>query len=1340
MIERKPGLVDPTLTNLIPHVKSARGLSILLFLVVWVLAARPALAQPVHTSNSPLPAASLSVPYSFTFTATGGTPAYTWAITSGTVPNMTLNADTGVLSGTPLTSGVFQITVTVTDSMGQGTPKIFIVPINSGPLEITTFNMLPSGTVGAPYSTTLQAQGGAGPRTWSTAGGTVPPGLAFNSAGVLSGIPTLAGRFSFEARVQDAFSSQATKTMDVLMIGCPTGNAVAGIPYASAVQIGPVSQFNHFFISSGSLPNGLTLNENTGAVIGTPSQPGVFPITYEITDGFSESTWYASCSMTVAASFTLACPANSGNVGVPYSSAIVPAGGFPPYSNYGLALGSGPLPNGLTLNGSTGALTGTPTQQGTFPVTFTVRDSLNHTTTSNCSINIGPPTLSLACPADSGTVSLAYSSGLAAANGVPPYSNFQVQSGTLPPGLSLNAANGALTGNPTQSGAFPILFSVRDSTNTTATANCSINIAPPPPSLACPATTAQVNTPYQSALVPSGVSPFTGFAVSSGNLPPGLTLNAVTGSVFGNPTQHGTFQTGFSVRDANNVQANQNCTFTVAPAPLVLGCPSGFATANAFYASSVAGIGGVAPYTFSLSSGVLPTGLTFNPANGAIAGTPEAPGDFPLRFRVTDSTQTTAENACRITVDAPASSLRAVGSCSNIPFAMGSSIRIPLSATGGAGGYSFRVVSPSWMRLEDNQGIFTAVGTPPEPGTYTISAIVTDDEQRQASFNCSIRVLPPLSLTASCPTNPIPIGTPFSVPMSVQGGQPPYTWRMSGPEWLKLAAQYGSVNELFGTPPAPGSFSFTITVSDSINSLTASFTCTIRVPEANLMITATPGCPVNRLPSLQPFQQSYVASGGAQNFTWSLAGPPWLSLSQTQGASTSIAGTVPGTGGVYPFTLTLRDANGTATATFSCQLDTIPALSIRGAKPPFFTQGESFSLNLEGLGGQPPYRWSVSGPGFVSLSPSAGPVTVLSGTPPNTDPFSCSVTLSDDAGSVPATFDCSAPVRQPALRVDSPSGSCPANPIILTRPFTTTLTAVGGDGNYRWSLRGPSWLTASPLTGRSTTLSGTPTEPGSFDFEVSLTDGTGAAAEPFRCRVVVDLPAIPSISIVGLALGGDPLQEVTVGLQLSAPAPIRLEAEVELTFESAGFGATDNPQVQFVEPGATANGRRFRFIIEPGQTATSLVRIRPGTVTGTIRVRLVSVIAAGRDVTGPDRPSRQVVVPRLRPIITDFQFANETETGFTLVITGYSTPRDMISGLVTFNARQGTTLTGPTSFTVQLSEFFRSYYSGSGSQIGGSTFVLRIPVTVDGNKNDIAAVSVRLTNSVGDSDTATRNR
>jgi len=1246
---------DSTLTNFPLTAERAPVLSRYLVLVaaLWVagLHGLPAFAQPVHTSSSPLPAGSITVPYLFTFAATGGTPGYTWAITAGAVPNLSLDAGTGELTGTPLTSGIFQITVRVTDSMGLPALKDFVVPINSGPLTITTVPPLPSGTVGTAYSTTLTAQGGAGPRTWSVAAGTVPTGLAFTAGGVLSGIPAAAGRFFFDAHVRDAFASEATRTMSALMIGCPSGSAVAGSGYSSAVQIGQVPANTGFHVFAGSLPSGLTLNSTTGGVSGTPTQTGQFGVTYEIADASTSSVWFATCAMNVAPAFTLSCPATSGAIGAPYSSAIVAGGALPPYSSYGLAAGSGPLPQGI----------------------------------------------------------------------------------------GLNAASGALAGTPTQSGAFPVVFSALDSIGTPVTASCSILIAAPPPTLACPAATAQVNSPYLSALAPSGVSPFTAFAVASGSLPPGLSLNSVTGSVFGSPTRHGVFQTGFSVRDGNSVQGSRDCTFTVTPAPLALACPSGFAAMNSFYGSSAGATGGVSPYTFSLLAGALPPGLTFSPANGAIAGTPEAPGDFPLRFRVTDQTQTAAEGACRITVEGPTTSLRATGLCSSIPFPMGSPIRIPLNASGGAGGYSFRVLSPSWMRSEDNQGIFTAVGTPPEPGVYAISVAVTDDEGKQATFNCSIRVLPPLALTASCPTNPIPTGTPFSIPMAIRGGQPPYTWRLSGPEWLKFAAQYGSVNELFGTPPAPGNATFTVTVTDSINSLTASFTCTILVPPANLMIT-TPGCPVTRLPALQPFQQNFAASGGAPGFTWSLSGPPWLGLSRTEGASTSLSGTVPDSGGVFPFTLTLRDASGTATTSFSCELDTIPALSIRGSLPAFLTQGESFSANLEGAGGQPPYHWSVAGPGFVSLNPNTGSLVVLAGTPPNTDPFSCSVTLNDDAGSVPASLNCSAPVRPPVLRIDSPAGSCPANPIIVTRPFSATLNAVGGDGTYRWSLLGPAWLTANLLTGRSVTLSGTPDQPGSFDVQVSLTDGAGVAAEPFRCRVAVDLPAIPTISIVGLALGGDILQEITVGLQLSAPAPIRMEVDIQLGFESAGFGAADNPQVQFAEPAATGGGRRFRFTIEPGQTLTSLARIRPGTVAGAIRVRVVSVIAAGREALGPDGPTRDAIVPRLRPVITDFQFADETATGFTLAITGYSTPRDMISGLVTFNPRQGATLTGPASFTVQLSDYFRTYYSGAASQIGGSTFVLRIPVTVDGNKSDIGSVSVRLTNSVGDSDTATLNR
>jgi len=83
---------------------------------------------------------------------------------------------------------------------------------------------------------------------------------------------------------------------------------------------------------------------------------------------------------------TLTCPSAAATTNLPYFSAFTASGGTPPYTSYGITTGS--LPPGLTLNSSTGAVTGTPTTAGTFPFTGSVTDSAGQSGTANCSISV----------------------------------------------------------------------------------------------------------------------------------------------------------------------------------------------------------------------------------------------------------------------------------------------------------------------------------------------------------------------------------------------------------------------------------------------------------------------------------------------------------------------------------------------------------------------------------------------------------------------------------------------------------------------------------------------------------------------------------------------------------------------------------------------------------------------------------------------------------------------------------------------------------------------------------------------------------------------------------------
>lgn len=179
----------------------------------------------------------------------------------------------------------------------------------------------------------------------------------------------------------------------------------------------------------------------------------------------------------------LACPAQaSGVVGTPYSSSLVAVGGTPPYT---FAIIGGALPPGLSLNTSSGAITGTPTTAGTYSYQAKVTDNVGAIVQITCSIVIGSVVIPLAvsCPLSNIlTVGTPYTGSVAASGGTGPYT-FAITGGALPPGLTMDSA-GNITGTPTTAGNFSYTVTVTDSLAATASADCSFH-ADTPESVVC---------------------------------------------------------------------------------------------------------------------------------------------------------------------------------------------------------------------------------------------------------------------------------------------------------------------------------------------------------------------------------------------------------------------------------------------------------------------------------------------------------------------------------------------------------------------------------------------------------------------------------------------------------------------------------------------------------------------------------------------------------------------------------------------------------------------------------------------------------------------------------------
>jgi hypothetical protein len=207
-----------------------------------------------------LPTATVGTPYSATIGISGGTLPYTFSW-SGTLPPDLYFFSFATLSGTPSTGGVYSFPVTVSDSSNPvqkvtQTISITVDPITA--LTVTTTS-LPNGTLGTPYSATVQAAGGCPPYTWAAVN--LPTGLTLNaSSGAISGTPSASGLFGFTISVTDtcygfAASSYNVSISNPTAVGSgtltqqftPTGyllTAISCVPNSSQVSCWAVGSAN----------------------------------------------------------------------------------------------------------------------------------------------------------------------------------------------------------------------------------------------------------------------------------------------------------------------------------------------------------------------------------------------------------------------------------------------------------------------------------------------------------------------------------------------------------------------------------------------------------------------------------------------------------------------------------------------------------------------------------------------------------------------------------------------------------------------------------------------------------------------------------------------------------------------------------------------------------------------------------------------------------------------------------------------------------------------------------------------------------------------------------------
>ncbi|MEO5692130.1 MAG: putative Ig domain-containing protein [Usitatibacter sp.] len=644
----------------------------------------------------------------------------------------------------------------------------------------------------------------------------------------------------------------------------------------------------------------------------------------------------------------------AGQTGVSYSHSFTVTACSGLVTSFQVA--SGTFPTGLTLQ-STGAVTGTPTATGTF--NFTVSATYTSSVTGptqafSITIGLGPPVISSAATAPASAVGVLFSGYTITASNTP-LTSFALQSGSLPPGLTLNTGSGAITGTPTSAAGSPYVANLT-ATNATATSApkaVTFHVAPAINSGAAPSGQTGVAFSYQ---ITGGAGPaYTSYAIASGTLPPGLTLNTGTGAITGTPTTVGgptNVQFTGSTPFATSAQFTVAFTITLGPPVItsLLVATGGEAILFTPYQITATN----SPLT-SFSAAPLPTGLTMSPT-GLITGTPGSgtAGLYPVSICATNAT-TSGCATLNLTISqfAPVNtSLVAPAGQTGVPYSF------QITANNGPTSFNAANLPPG---LSVNTGTGLISGTPSAVGTFNTATITSSNgsgsDTDPVTFNITLG--PPV--ISSPATAGGAVGFAFSYQIAASNS--PTLYAISNvPPGLTLNTGTGLLS---GLPTTNGVYAGTMSATNGTATDTQPLTITIAV-----------GIPVVTSGSASAatgtgFSYQIVATNGPTSY--SAAGlPAGLTLNTATGR---ITGT-PTASGSFPVSLGATNGTGTGTGTLALTIALSPPTTGNALVTVNVNPGQSFQYVIPAENG--PFTFTAPGlPGGLGLDPNSG---IINGT------------------------------------------------------------------------------------------------------------------------------------------------------------------------------------------------------------------------------------------------------------------------------------------------------------------------------------------------------------------------
>lgn len=645
----------------------------------------------------------------------------------------------------------------------------------------------------------------------------------------------------------------------------------------------------------------------------------------------------------------------------------------------------------------------------------------------------------------------------------------------------------------------------------------------------------------------------------------------------------------------------------------------------------------------------------------------------------------------------------------------GAAYSAQLAATGGTSPYRWSSTGlPTGLSIDAATGAIT--GAVSAAGVFDIAVALTDAAGVMVSRTLPLSIAP--AITSLAPASTSAGGPQFTLTINGAGFGPQSVARWNQ---ATLATMVVSFTQLTAIVPAalivnPGAIAVTV-ASGGVTSAPASFA-------------------VGNPPSISALSPS-TAAAGSESLTMTVTGTGFADGATVMWNNTTLPATlVSATQLTATIGASLLASQGTASiivvnpgglrsnaASFTI---TPPAPVITSLDP------------ASAMAGGPAFILTVNGRNFVSQSVVQWNNTALATTFGSATRLTAAVpaALLDTAAGV-ARISVMNPGAVVSPGVDFVISAPPAPVISSLNPGST----VAGGSALTVGVTGANFVAGSVVYWNETALGTTFTSvtqlsaavpasllaaPGTAGISVLNPRNVRSGITPFR----ITLPAAPGATITGVGDTANAAEQPRFELALNSPYPFSISGRLDLAFTPES--GADDPAIQF-----STGGRSASFTIAANATratfSTADIALQTGTVAGTI-VLTTTLQAAGQTLAAP--PPRSIRVGRAAPAIRSVRIENRTANGFSVAVTGFSTPREVTQAVFRFTA-SGRGSLQTTEVQSAMTALFSTWYQAAASTPFGSQFTLVQPFTIQqGDIGAISSVSVTLVNSVGSSQAA----